>query len=304
MRTPITFQQVLAAHRERLGRLASGRGLSRLKKVYEQAEQELLSKIGRQNNRQKFTISHHAAMLAQVRQGQAVMARRTAGELGSISREAQVDSLRGLSTDIKRMEKHYTGTTPVLPVDEAARFSGVIDRRRTSLLRMHEGSMARYGGRLVGDMEDQMAVSVTMGETIGDAVDRIQQVAQNEWWQAERIARTETLWAYNATHADGIKEVATRMPQLMMRWTEHVSDDGAPLDDRVGEDSIVMHGQVAPPGGLFTMPPDPRASQSLWYKSWDHPPNRPNDRAVLVPWNSTWGVMAWRWSGGRRVDLR
>jgi hypothetical protein len=89
---------------------------------------------------------------------------------------------------------------------------------------------------------------------------------------------------------------------LMQRWTELVDDaTGRPLDNRVAADSLAMHGQVAPPGGSFLMP---AAGGALAGQSWTHPPNRPNDRAVLTPWMPTWGVPAWQFRNGRRVNLR
>ncbi|MEE9592236.1 MAG: hypothetical protein V3W28_01495, partial [Thermoplasmata archaeon] len=133
--------------------------------------------------------------------------------------------------------------------------------------------------------------------------------ADVEWWQAERIARTEALWAANATHADGMRESARTLPDMMMRWTEYVDDATyRPLDDRVDDDSIALHGQVAPVGGVFRFPlsmptgaPIPRRLQRFIGKSWAHPPNRPNDRSSLSPVRPHWGVSGWQWVNGRRV---
>jgi hypothetical protein len=235
------------------------------------------------------------------------MAQRLAGELGDLSREAQVESLRGLTSDMHRLEREFTGTAPVLPIEEAARFAGIVDRRRTSLMRMHESSMARYGTGLVRSMEEQMALSLATGETLDDTITRIHRVAGGRFGGAERIARTETAWAYSAAAADGLAELHREMPDLYMRWNEHVSEDGAPLDDRVAVDSLAMHGQVAKPGGVFTMPSSAPNGQlvdkSLVGRSWAHPPDRPNGRETITPWKPGWGVPAWIWRG-RRVPMR
>jgi hypothetical protein len=168
--------------------------------------------------------------------------------------------------------------------------------------------MARYGTRLVGQMEEDLALSMATGESVDDAIGRVQDRAGNEWWQAERIVRTESAWAYNVTQMDGTAAVAKDVPGTWLRWTEHVSDAGVPLDDRVGEDSLALHGQVAAPGGLFTMPPatpdGKLVSPSLVGQSWQYPPNRPHDRAVVLPWRSEWGSPGWQWKGGRRVPVR
>jgi hypothetical protein len=50
------------------------------------------------------------------------------------------------------------------------------------------------------------------------------------------------------------------------------------------------------------MPSDPRVSAKLWGKTFDFPPNRPNDRASLDPWRPGWGIPAWVWDGTQKVD--
>lgn len=297
------FHRTLDTHRQRLAKIVENRGVGRIKRLYDRAQEELAAKLRRVTpaRRDTFTAQQHRIVLGQVQQGQMLIAKHLAGEAGDISREAQVESLRGLSQQIGALEAEYTGADVVLPIDEAARFYGVVDRRRTSLLRQHEESMANYGAGLVGKVEEQLALSLATGETTDAAIDRVQDTAEGEWWQAERVVRTETAWAFNATHADGIAELASEVDDIYMRWVEHVTDSGEPMDDRVGADSIAMHGQIARPGGMFIMPPDMDVSPSLWGKRWAFPPNRPNDRAVLSAWRPHWGGLAWEWKGGRKV---
>jgi hypothetical protein len=123
---------------------------------------------------------------------------------------------------------------------------------------------------------------------------------------------TEMAYAYNATHRDGILECAEEVPEMMQQWLEFCDESGEPLDDRVGVDSIAMHGQVAPAGGMFYMPrtapfPNAKGETEVYHKlvgmSWEFPPNRPNDRSVLSPWMKDWGVPGWRYSKGRRIQL-
>lgn len=320
-KVPLAYQRVLAEHRRRVEKLSGGQGLSSLRKIYDQAILELERRLKRLPGakRNTFTAHQHRLFLGQLRQGLALLMKRMAGGMGDISKSAQNAALRGLIGDISRLEGAFTGAEVVLPLEEAARFQGVISGVRESLLRTHEVSAARYGARLISKMEDQLTMGLSLGEDIGSAIDRVVQAADLEWWQAERITRTETLWAYNATHQSGMKEAAEALPDLMMRWTERVGDAPARgLDDRVDVDSIAMHGQVAPPGGVFRFPSMlPRGAQLTmdqrknWPKvqarfagqTWAHPPNRPNDRSSLAPWRPHWGIPAWHLVNGRRVQL-
>ncbi len=284
-------------------------GPARLKKLYDTAQTELAEKLRRIPGGMKgsFTAHQHRMALGQIQQGQKIIAQNMAGEVGVLSKQAQVDSLRGLASSIHELDSVYTGAEVPLPIDEAARFWGVIDKRRTSLMKAHEASMSAYGDRLVGKMEEQLALSLIQGETMPKMVARVQEVAANEWWQAERIVRTECAWASNATQVDGIEEVAREVDDMYIRWAEYVDDTFEPLDDRVGVDSIAMHGQVVRPGGLFIMPATTEDGQdvpdALIGRGWNFPPDRPNDRAVVSAWRPNWGGVAWLYDNGMRDFL-
>lgn len=291
-------------HRQKLVKLAEEKGASRLKSLYDRAQDEIEAKLRKLplDKRDTFTAQQLRVLMTQVQQGQMELAERMTGEMTDLSREAQVASLRDLNESIVSLEKQFTGAEIVLPTEEASIFWGVIDKRAPSLLRAHAESMARYGDAVVGSVQEQLALSLATGETTAQAIDRVQPTIQGQWWQAERIVRTEYSYAFNATHADGIQAVSAEVDDLYQQWIEHVDDSGRPLDDRVGEDSIVLHGQVVKAGGMFVMPPDPRVSKTMWNKRFAHPPNRPNDRAVLTAWRPGWGGLAWEWVAGRRVD--
>ena len=307
-RPPRLYRQLMAEQQATLARLTEQRGAAQLKDIYEKAVADLERKLRSVGDRASFTAHHLRTMLLQAKQGVIVMQAKMAGKLGELSLQAQVESLRGLTRQIAKLELEYRGHAPALPIDQAEQFTGIIGRRRTSIMRVHRDSMARYGADNVKLIEDGLAQSLIQGETTGDAIDRIISITHGQFYQAERIARTELSWAFNSVHRDGIISAATVLPGLMSRWSEHVDDlSGQPFDNRVGEDSLAMHGQVAPPGGRFTMPPETPdgkpVSKGLVGMAWDFPPNRPNDRAVLDPWHADWGIPGWQWRDGRRSPV-
>lgn len=314
---PRPYVTMLEEHRRRLDRVVERGGVKPMARLYDRAISGLtrrLSKIAAPKT--TYTAHQHRLMVAQLRQGRAMLSRRMRGQLGDISRTAQVEALRGLASDLTKLESSFTGAEVVLPIDEAARFEGVITGRRESLLRAHDVSIAEWTADGVEAMEGELSMSLLMGEDFGTAVARVDKVAQGEWWQAERIVRTETSMAFNATQADGIEECAEELPDLWMRWSEHVDDTTfEPLDARVSKDSVIMHGLVARPGEMFRMPvlmpdgsPIPldvwKRIKHLADKEWPAPPNRPNDRATIAPWRPHWGIPAWRLEGGLRVPMQ
>jgi len=307
------YQEVVSAHRRTLDRLIDRGSVERLRAVYMKATAEVLAKLERLGKGSTSFSHHHLQMaLAQLKAGQLYIDDQMLGELNAATREAQVESLHTLVRNYKRLEKHFSGHAPVLPIEEAARFAGVIDKSRGSLLRQHKTSINRYGMAVIEKAQDAMSVSAASGETLDGAIGRVHEVVQGEWWQAERIARTESAYAYNSSHAEGIKEIAKEDVDVWMQWTEFCGPDGAPLDIRVGVDSIALNGQVAPPGGVFTMPPtapfpdakgNVKVRESLVGKSWEFPPNRPNDRATILPWKKEWRSPGWQYKAGRRVPV-
>jgi hypothetical protein len=98
-----------------------------------------------------------------------------------------------------------------------------------------------------------------------------------------------------------------------MRWTEFVTDAGVPLDNRVGADSVLMHGQVARPGAGWTVPDDDEpvmiggkartVSSSLLGKTVFVAPLRPNGRETITSWRPAWGGLAWTYIDGRKEIL-
>jgi len=301
-----TFRKISEEQTRRLNRLIDRGGVKRLQKLYDRAQADLATKLSRRfgRNSATFTTSQMQMFQGLLRQGQLMLAAELGGALAAATEETKADALHGMIRDFKTLERKYTGIATTLPIEEAARFEGILGANR-SLIRQHSNDlMGKAAIRTIRKVERELALSLATGETVGNAIDRVQKVTGKEWWQAERIVRTEQAWAFNATHAEAIAESAQELPDIMMRWTELVSDStGAPLDNRVGTDSIAMHGQLAPPGGEFTMPNKADVSASLWGKKWAHPPNRPNDRATLQPWRPHWGIPGWVLRGGRRRNL-
>jgi hypothetical protein len=275
--------------------------------MYHEAAIEQAAKLRAQLRGPKdtFTVHQMRFALAQLKDGQAVLSARMASELGAVTREAQKEAVGGLVKDIAKLEKKFTGATIDLPLEEASRFYGIIDKRKTSLLRMHQSSMAKHGVQTVKAIEHELAMSLLTGENQDQAIARVLPAIEGEWWQAERIVRTEVAHAYNASHRDAIEDVSHELPDMKMQWEEMVDEDGNPYDDRVAIDSLAMHGQVADIGEMFFMPPaTPKGDtipESLQGASWAFPPNRPNDRAVVSPWRREWGIPGWIWRNGKRV---
>jgi hypothetical protein len=176
--------------------------------------------------------------------------------------------------------------------------------RLATLQQQRQGVFARVIGRVTQSAVADFERSVMRGDTATVVATTLESSIDGIEYQISRVGRTETAQAF-AVGAMGETELArTVLPGLLNRWTELVDDvTGAPLDNRVGIDSMHLHGQVAQPGGLFFMPAGAPVSPSLQGGAWTHPPNRPHDRAVLLPWTPGCGVPAWSYQTGTKVEV-
>lgn len=302
------YEQALRKHRAVLDRILDRRSVVALKKFYDRAQDALtrrLSRMVKTGRSDTMTALQAQQLLRQVLEAQTIIAAQLAQECQPIIREVQAEGIQLMDQTITTLEAKFTGATISLPLQEAAVFEGLIDKRAPSLIRANESSFKRYGLVVAQKIEQELALSLAIGETPIEAIERVQGAADLEWWQAERIVRTEMANAFNASHADSIVEANRVLRDLGKRWSEHVNDTtGLPLDNRVAADSMVLHGQVTTADGVFVMPPDERVSPKVWNKVYTHSPNRPNDRSVTMPWRAEWGIPGWEWKNGQKVSIQ
>jgi hypothetical protein len=324
-------REVLEIHERAAQRLIETRGVTAVRRLYDQLEAELARKLDalvREGKGDRFTAAQARGLLAQVRAAQLAAIPRASSLLGEQSREAQIASVRNLVREVTVQEAEFNGATVVLPIEEAAQFAGIIDADRASLLRVHRASFTRYGSAVVDAVQQRLSVVLATGGTALDAVRAVQDETGAQFWRAERIVRTEMSFAYNAAHMRGLEASRDLLPDMGGRWTERVDDfTGQPLDNRVAADSLVLHGQVARPVGLdagrllpdakqidttlggeaplggWEMPRDNRVNAKLWGRRYSQPPNRPNDRSRVVAWRASWGRPGYVVRGGERVPI-
>lgn len=300
---PPSYRAVIVDHQIQLARLIRSAGVAPVKALYADMLREIEQRLGA-TTAGTFDHQRLVGMVAQVRIGMARLARGVAGAMEDGADQVGIHAARTMLLDAAALEHRFTGAVMPIPLLQSARLHGLVAGTTESVMRVHESSMARYGVKLVRRFEGELGNSLALGETPVQAIDRIQRAGALEWHGAERLVRTELSYAAGAAARDAADEQADELDgDMWSRWTEHVSDEGTPLDDRVGVDSEAMHGQVAHPGGMFTQPPmSPQGEavgDSLVGKQWACPPNRPNDRSVLVPWRASWDVPGWRWEGKR-----
>ena len=309
---PDEYLAVMLLHWGMLAQIAEKRTTGSVAKTYNKATQDVVSKLHKIHRALKGTrpesrpLSGYEAQaaVAQVRALLPQMSLTVYNAILAGARDAQTAGLRTIIDSVEKLERDLTKKTVALPLKQAARFNNVLEQRVSTIERSTEEAVQAYTRQTAEDVERQLSLAVALEDTFEEAMQRVEDTLLGARWKTERIARTEAAYGFNASLYDGVSDSSRELPDIGMRWTELVYDtSGEPMDARVATDSLALHGQICDANGIFTMPEDPRVRPAMWGETYRFPPNRPNDRAVLVPWRPTWGVPGYKYVGGRPMGI-
>lgn len=143
-------------------------------------------------------------------------------------------------------------------------------------LREYGRSYALYGATAVRAIEDELAKLALTGQPWTRARDKVwaavRDVVGERQWMVDRILRTETSAIYNGTALAGLIAEDSEASPMLKRLV-------STFDSKTGQDSVRVHGQVR-------RAREPFFDGTRFYQA---PPNRPNDRELLVPHRAEWG---------------
>jgi len=222
-------------------------------------------------NTKTATMVQLQAAVSQLSKGQTNLLREG---LGTTARVSAGDAARSLT----ELDKSYLGASSPLRFDTTDWISNQSRYRSVTRLREFSQSFARYGAATVATVERELAKSVMVGEPWTAARKKVWSATRNvvghNQWMVDRILRTETSAAYNGTMLAALEESDEPQDPMMKRLV-------ATFDWRTGKDSVMLHGQTRPVKEPFTDP---------WFgRDYMAPPNRPNDREIIVPWRASYG---------------
>jgi hypothetical protein len=275
------INQIVNTHRAQLQGIIELGGVRKVRSLYEQARLELEDKLAHLRavgQGQTFSAHHLRMILVQVMDGLRGFQADLAPELSKQARHAADLAQHHLTTSIKRMESQYSGMTPSLRIEEAAVFDRVYRGVEPTLLHRYQKLVGNYPMATIERVRKSMALGLIQGENTDRMVDRVAGaggIFDREKWRAERIVRTECLHAYGVANQRCLEETAQEVPGLMKRLV-------ATFDVRTGKDSIQLNGQAVPVDRPFVWMKQTKAGvERVEYMA---PPNRPNDREVVIPW--------------------
>ena len=275
--------QVVNLHRAQLQGIIELGGVRKVRKLYEQARSELedkLSELKKAGKDATFTAHHARMVLLQVRDGLSQFQQQFVPALAKQGKASATLAQRHTVSAIKKFESRFTGTQPVLQIEEAGVFARVYRGIEPSLLDRYHKYTRNYPLPTIKRIRNNLAMSMLKNEGVQQAVDRIAGaggIFAREKWRAERIVRTESSYAYGISQQRCLEETAQEVPRLMKRMI-------STFDGREGEDAVEQHLQTVPVTDYFIW--HKQTKQGVQIVRYQNPPSRPNDRAVVIPWRS------------------
>lgn len=223
-----------------------------------------------------------------------------AGDLAGVTEFALKRELRNtlgpmaianIRREWEQLGQIFQGTIQPLPIREAA----VIRSGRSLLWPQFESSAKRYAGTVGERTIRELTISRVRNETIDELTtrlsNRLPDIFRGERWDAERLARTETMSGYNTVASESIADAQQGEDEhLVERWD-------ATYDFRRCPMCASLDGQVIRPwkGEKFvarwtTITKRGKVTQHV--KVIEHEVAHPNCRCAKTAWRESWGVYA------------
>lgn len=245
-------------------------------KRYKEIRQELRDRLEftRANT---FTAQQLRGVLAQVEGAISAMNSSLKGEMADASKEAALQGVEDLLSEIKRFSSNFEGA--VVPININA--ITVAEDASNFLLNQHDASLDAYGQDLISQLTNSLTNAALQELPYSQVVSRLGQFFLGEEWKLHRIARTELHNIYNIGKLRGMEETKeTAIPDLKKTLMH-------PMDARTGDDS-----KYAARLHLIANIDEPfRYKWDGKVREFMAPPDRPNDRSILVPYREEWGTL-------------
>lgn len=226
----------------------------------------------------RFSAQHLRGVLAQVQGAIDAINAKLQTNMADGAYDAALLGIEDLVEEIKTFDGEFLGAVTPINLNAAL----VATDTKNFLTTKYKTNLDAYGKGLQAQISNGL-FAASLGEINSEEmVGRISQFFTAEEWKLRRIVRTELHNIYNVGKIRGMQELSGEdgdIPDLQKTLMH-------PMDQRTGKDSI-----YAAQLGLVADIDEP--FEYVWKgqtRIFMAPPDRPNDRAILVPYREAWGA--------------
>lgn len=196
---------------------------------------------------------------------------------GGMQESAQIFAIRGVDdgiTELQKFERTFQGAVTPININRVL----IAEDTSNFLINKYDASIRAYSEGLRSSLVSSMTNEALSQSPLSTVVRKLGQFFTGEEWKLQRIARTEFHNIYNLGKQNSLTEVRDSTLPDLMKALMH------PMDKRTGADSIALarENPIVPLDEPFVQ--EWRGQKFVFMT----PPNRPNDRAVMVPYRKTW----------------
>jgi hypothetical protein len=280
----LSAEDILALVRKRSALASEGAGREELRGMLRDAQLELTLRLGKMG---RSSETMDAASLRRALNETRAMMRGLDVGLRDLVVDRATDAAEQSAADTHRYMKKMTSDVEgqPLPVREGEMVERAVEGSRAAVIgrllgtRTEPGVIARYDDAAVGGVEEVLKRGYVLGMSNADVRSMLIESAPflrgKPASLAERVLRTEVHGAYSRASWE-----ATKAADDELGGNQLVRILCATFDSRTGSDSYFLHGMVR-------RLDEPFEWDGFFYMT---PPNRPNDREVVVPHHVDWPI--------------
>lgn len=221
-----------------------------------------------------FSYQRLGGVLLQVNTGIDALSASLNNGMKAASRDTIELGVDHLTRELNDWNEMFTGA--VTPIDlDALTIANEVELLNVS---RYESSLKSYSEAVRADISRGLTEAVLQEQPLGEVVSTVGQYFKAEEWKLLQIARTELHNIYSQGKLTAMGELQdSSMPDLKKTLWH-------PMDSRTGNDSkfVARKDLVVPINEPF---------RYVWKgkeRIYMAPPDRPNDRSILIPYRDSW----------------
>ncbi len=221
-----------------------------------------------------FTEEKLNLLLLQLDSGIKQLNRQLGKEIINGSTDAHDQGVEDSTSETNYFNTRYSTEEILIPVDLIIRSTDL----RSYLINQYASSIMSYNETLRNNIQRELTQGLIAKTPYSSLVNNISGLMNDNEWKIHRIARTELHNIYNVSKMDGFEEIKKDYLPDLQKSMVH------PMDARTGQDSVELADQN--PIVDIDKPFVQRYKGKVL--TFMAPPNRPNDRAILIPYRKVW----------------
>ena len=282
-------EEVVNTTIERVDKL-SEQQQKKLLKTFRKVRQELLDRLLTVPEG-TFTEQQLNVTLVQVQAAIETIKRDLKDEMFDSAEILGIQGVKDLIREISRFSKKFEGSVQPLPIEPLV----VAETAQNFLINKYDASIDAYSeglrSQITQNITNSLAIRDTSQRTVGRLVSDVGRFFVGEEWKLSRIVRTEMSNIYNFSKISGMKEIQDDVIPDLKKALMH------PMDHRTGDDSkqLARKNPIVDIDEPFVFTFRRKLKSGAVReerREFMFPPDRPNDRAILISFREEWGKRA------------